>query len=66
VFFRREQGIRNEKAAGSHRMVGDDLAERLLVFAERVLRICRDLRQDAPGRHVARRRIRAALEKGHV
>src|SRR5262245_26646754 len=45
---------------------GDNLAERLLVFADRVLRVCRDLRQDVPGRHVARQLIRAASAGGAI
>jgi hypothetical protein len=33
-------------------MKGDDLANWLLMFTDRVLRVCRDLRQHVPGRHV--------------
>jgi four helix bundle protein len=47
-------------------MKGDDIAERLLDFADRVLRVCRDLRQDVPGRHVARQLIRAASAGGAI
>lgn len=47
-------------------MKGDDLAERLLDFADQVLRVCRDLRQDVPGRHVARQLIRAASAGGAI
>ena len=55
-----------EQRTGNSERKGDDLAERLLVFADRVLRICRDLRQDVPGRHVARQLIRAASAGGAI
>jgi four helix bundle protein len=47
-------------------MKGDELAERLLVFADRVLRVCRDVRQDVPGRHVVRELIRSASAGGAI
>lgn len=47
-------------------MKGDDLAERLLGFADQVLRLCSDLRQDVPGRHVARQLVRAASAGGAI
>ena len=45
---------------------GDRLAERLLVFADRVLRVCREVRQDVPGRHVVRQLIRSASAGGAI
>lgn len=47
-------------------MKGDDLAERLLEFAHQVLRLCKELRQDLPGRHVARQLIRASSAGGAI
>jgi four helix bundle protein len=57
-----EQGTGDEE----QEMKGDNLAGRLLDFADQVLRLCRDLRQDVPGRHVARQLIRAATAGGAI
>lgn len=45
-------------------MKGDDIAERLLAFAKRVLRICRQLPDDYAGRHVSRQLIRCSSGGG--
>lgn len=45
-------------------MKGEDIAERLLLFAVRVLRLVRTLRSDAVGRHVARQLLRSATGGG--
>ena len=45
-------------------MKGDDIAERLLAFARRVLRLCRELPDDFAGRHVARQLIRCSSGSG--
>jgi four helix bundle protein len=41
-------------------MKGDDIADRLLTFAKRVLQLCRELAKDFGGKHVARQLIRCA------
>jgi four helix bundle protein len=58
--------VERETGNREREMIGDDLAERLLDFADQVLRLCRDLRQDVPGRHVARQLIRAASAGGAI
>ncbi len=55
-----KQGTDNRK----QRMKGDDIAQRLLLFAVRVLRLVRMLRSDAVARHVARQLLRAATAGG--
>lgn len=45
-------------------MKGDDIADRLLSFAKRVLRLCRELAKDFAGKHVARQLIRCASGGG--
>ena len=45
-------------------MKGDDIAERLLRFAKRVLRLCREIAKDFAGKHVARQLIRCASGGG--
>lgn len=45
-------------------MKGDDIAERLLAFAKRVLRLCRQLPKDYPGKHVSRQLIRCSSGGG--
>ena len=45
-------------------MRGDDIADRLLIFAKRVLRLCRELANDFAGRHVARQLIRSSSSSG--
>lgn len=45
-------------------MKGDDIAERLLTFAKRVLRLCRQLPDDYAGRHVSRQLIRCSSGGG--
>jgi four helix bundle protein len=45
-------------------MKGDDIAERLLRFAKRVLRLCREIAKDFAGKHVARQLIRCSSGGG--
>lgn len=45
-------------------MKGDDIAERLLSFAKRVLRLCRQLPDDYAGKHVSRQLIRCCSGGG--
>ena len=45
-------------------MKGDDIAERLLAFAKRVLRLCRQLPDDYAGKHVSRQLIRCSSGGG--
>jgi four helix bundle protein len=45
-------------------MKGDDIAERLLTFAKRVLRLSRQLPDDYAGRHASRQLIRCSSGGG--
>ena len=45
-------------------MKGDDIAERLLRFSKRVLRLCRTFPDDFAGKHVARQLIRCSSGGG--
>ncbi len=45
-------------------MKGDDIAERLLKFAMRVLRLCREFPNDFAGKHVVRQLIRCSSGGG--
>ncbi len=45
-------------------MKGDDIADRLLRFARRVLRICRKLPDDFAGKHVSKQLIRSSSGAG--
>ena len=45
-------------------MKGDDIASRLLAFADGSVRLARSLPEDAAGKHVARQLIRAATAGG--
>src|SRR5712692_7265510 len=45
-------------------MKGDDIAERLLTFARRVLALCRGFPEDFAGKHVARQLIRCSSSGG--
>ncbi len=45
-------------------MKGDDIAERLLKFAKRVLRVCREFPNDFAGKHVVRQLIRCSSGGG--
>ena len=45
-------------------MKGDDIAERLLTFARRVLALCRGFPEDFAGKHVARQLIRCSSSAG--
>jgi four helix bundle protein len=45
-------------------MKGDDIAERLLKFAKRVLRLCREFPNDFAGKHVVRQLIRCSSGGG--
>jgi four helix bundle protein len=45
-------------------MKGDDIAERLLSFSKRVLRLCREIGKDFAGKHVARQLVRCASGGG--
>jgi four helix bundle protein len=45
-------------------MKGDDIADRLLRFAKRVLRLCREFPEDFAGKHVARQLVRCSSGGG--
>ena len=45
-------------------MKGDDIADRLLNFAKRVLALCRRFPEDFAGKHVARQLIRCSSSAG--
>jgi four helix bundle protein len=45
-------------------MKGDDIAERLLAFADQAVRVARALPNDATGKHVARQLIRSSTGGG--
>jgi len=45
-------------------MKGDDIADRLLNFAKRVLALCRSFPEDYAGKHVARQLIRCSSSAG--
>jgi four helix bundle protein len=45
-------------------MKGDDIADRLLRFSKRVLRLCRTFPEDFAGKHVARQLIRCSSGGG--
>ena len=45
-------------------MKGDDIADRLLNFAKRVLRLCREFPDDFAGKHVVRQLIRCSSGGG--
>src|SRR5688572_4012078 len=45
-------------------MKGDDIAHRLLTFAKRVLRLCREFPSDFAGKHIVRQLIRSSSGAG--
>lgn len=45
-------------------MKGDDIAQRLLDFAKRALRLCRNFPDDYAGKHIARQLIRCSTGSG--
>jgi four helix bundle protein len=45
-------------------MKGDDIADRLLTFAKRVLALCRRFPEDFAGKHIARQLIRCSSSSG--
>ena len=45
-------------------MKGDDIAQRLLLFAVQAMKLAKTLQRDAAGRHVAKQLVRAATAGG--
>ncbi len=56
--------IRNGNREPERRMIGDDIADRLLRFAARVLQLVGTLPGSPVGRHVARQLIRSGTAGG--